>query len=366
MLTQAAVAHAAGGPFVIEDVELDDPRAGEVLVRVLASGMCQTDLHARDAYYTIKPPAVFGHEGVGVVERVGAGVASVREGDRVIMFAPSCGACVNCAAHRTAYCLTHWPLKSTGTRADGSPTLWQKGRALGGAFFQQSSLARHAIATERNVVRVADDVPAHVLAALPCGVNTGAGAAINALGVRAGMSVAVVGVGAVGLAALMAAREADCGPIIAVDLRENRLALALELGATHAVHAGKDDFVTALLAATGGRGVDGLIDTSGVAETVSHGVRALAMPGMFVLVGSARPGEQGTFDHMLLQNGRSIRGCIQGDGEPAAFIPQLVERYRAGRFPVDRLVTTYPFEDIEQAARDLASGAAIKPVVLMA
>ncbi len=365
MITQAAVAHRTGGPFVIEDVELDDPRPGEVVVRVLASGICQTDLHGRDAYYAIKPPAVYGHEGVGVIERAGAGVTRVREGDRVIMFAPSCGSCVNCTARRAAYCLSHWPLKSTGTRADGSPTLWQHGRALGGAFFQQSSLARHALATERNVVKVGDDVPAHVLAALPCGVNTGAGAALNVLGVRRGMSVAVVGVGAVGLAALMIAREAGCAPIVAVDVRDNRLALAGELGATHAVNAETDDFVAAVKAATGGRGVDGLVDTSGVAETVSRGVQALAMPGVYALVGSAPPGTHGVFDMMLLQNGRAIRGCIQGDGEPAALIPALVERYRSGRFPVDRLVTTYPFEEIERAAQDLASGATIKPVVLM-
>jgi aryl-alcohol dehydrogenase len=365
MITQAAVARQQGGPFVVEDVELDDPRPDEVVVRVQASGICQTDLHGRDAYYAIKPPAVYGHEGVGVVERTGAGVTSVREGDRVIMFAPSCGACVNCTARRAAYCLSHWPLKSTGRRADGSPTLWQHGRALGGAFFQQSSLARHALATERNVVKVGGDVPAHVLAALPCGVNTGAGAALNVLGVRAGMSVAVIGVGAVGLAALMVAKEAGCTPIVAVDVRANRLALARELGATHTVNADMDDFVAAIQAATGGRGVDGLVDTTGVPETVPRAVAALAMPGTYALVGSAPPGTQASFDMMLMQSGRAVRGCIQGDGEPAELIPALVERYRTGRFPVDRLVTTYPFADVERAARDLASGATIKPVVLM-
>jgi aryl-alcohol dehydrogenase len=365
MITQAAVAHRSGGPFLIEDVELDDPRPGEVLVRVLASGICQTDLHGRDAYYAIKPPAVYGHEGVGVVERVGAGVQRVREGDRVVMFAPSCGTCVNCTNRRAAYCISHWPLKSTGTRADGSPTLWQHGRALGGAFFQQSSLARHALATERNVVKVGDDVPAHVLAALPCGVNTGAGAALNVLRVRAGMSVAVVGVGAVGLASLMIAKEAGCAPIVAVDVRDNRLTLARELGATHTVNAEREDFVAAIMAATGGRGIDGLVDTSGVAETVVRGVNALAMPGTYVLVGSARPGTLAQFDMVQLQSGRTISGCIQGDGEPVELIPALAERYRGGRFPVDRLVTTYPFADVERAAADLASGATIKPVVLM-
>lgn len=365
MRTQAAVARARGGTFAIEDVDLDDPRPGEVLVRVLASGICQTDLHARDGYFPIPHPGVYGHEGVGVVERAGAGVARVREGDRVVMFAPSCGACPNCEARRPAYCLRHLALKMNGVRADGSPTLRQGGRRLGGAFFQQSSLARHALATERNVVRVDGNVPAHVLAALPCGVNTGAGAAENVLGVRAGMSIAIVGVGAVGMAALLAAREAGCGPIVAVDVRANRLALARELGATDLIDATRGDFAAALVSVTGGRGVEGLIDTSGVPENVQRGVAALAMPGTYVLVGSVRPGVAASFDMTTLQNGRTIRGCIQGGGEPETFIPSLVARYRAGSFPVDRLVTTYPFEDIERAARDLASGAAIKPVVVM-
>jgi aryl-alcohol dehydrogenase len=366
MRTQAAVAHRPGGPFAIEEVELDDPRPDEVLVRMLASGICQTDLHARDGYYPIAHPGVYGHEGVGVVERAGTAVTRVRAGDRVVMFAPSCGACPNCAARRPAYCLRHLPLKMNGVRADGSATIRQAGRALGGAFFQQSSLARHALATERNVVSVPGDVPAHVLAALPCGVNTGAGAALGVLGVEAGMAVAILGVGAVGLAALMAAKAAGCDPIVAVDVRENRLALARELGASHAVVAGDGDFTDALRAATAGRGVDGLIDTSGVPENVARGVAALAMPGTYVLVGSVRPGVTAAFDMTTLQNGRTIRGCIQGGGEPETFIPALVERYRAGAFPVDRLVTTYAFDEVERAARDLASGATIKPVIVIA
>lgn len=365
MLTRAAVARGRGAPLSIEDVELDDPREDEVLVRVLASGICQTDLHARDGYYPIPHPGVYGHEGVGVVERAGARVGTVRPGDRVVMFAPSCGTCANCAGRQPAYCLRHLALKMNGVRADGSATLHQNGRPLGGAFFQQSSLARHAIATERNVVRVGDDVPAHVLAALPCGVNTGAGAALNVLQARPGMAVAILGAGAVGLAALLAAREAGCDPIVAVDVRANRLALALDLGATHALEAGGADLAARLRAVTAGRGLDGVIDTSGVPANVGIGVEALAMPGTFVLVGSVRPGVTAAFDMTTLQNGRTIRGCIQGGGVPADFIPALVERYRSGRFPVDRLVTTYGFADIERAARDLESGVAIKPVVVM-
>jgi len=365
MLIKAAVARKKGGPFTIEQVELGDPQAGEVLLRVVASGICQTDLHARDGYYPIPFPAVYGHEGVGVVDRIGGGVTTVRPGDHVVMFAPSCGACRNCASQRPAYCLSHLSLKMNGVRADGSSTLRAGTQRLGGAFFQQSSLATHAIATERNVVKVDADVPLEVLAALPCGVNTGAGAALNALGARPGMTMAILGVGAVGLAALLAAREAGCSTLIAVDLVHSRLTLARELGATHALNGAATDLLVQLRDITGGLGVDGIIDTTGAPSMVADTIGALAMPGTYVLVGSVRPGVTAQFDMTTVQNGRTLRGCIQGDSRPVEFIPRLVELYRSGRFPIDRLVTYYDLENINQAASDLQSGRTIKPIIRM-
>ena len=365
MLIRAAVARNKGGPFVIEQVELADPQAAEVQLRVVASGICQTDLHARDGYFPIPFPAVYGHEGVGVVERVGAAVTSVRPGDHAIMFAPSCGACRNCAAQRPAYCLSHLSLKMNGVRADGSSTLRAGTHLFGGSFFQQSSLATHAIATERNVVKVDSSVPLEVLAALPCGVNTGAGAALNVLDARPGMTVAILGVGAVGLAALLAARAAGCTTLIAVDLVPSRLALALELGATLALDGAAENLPAQLRDITGGLGVDGIIDTTGSPPMVGNAMGALAMPGTYVLVGSVRPGVMAQFDMTTVQNGRTLRGCIQGDSRPAEFIPRLVELYRSGRFPIDRLVTYYDLADINQAVADLQSGRTIKPVIRM-
>lgn len=365
MLIRAAVARQKGGPFSIEQVELADPQAAEVLVRVVASGICQTDLHARDGYFPIPFPAVYGHEGVGVVERVGADVTTVRTGDHVVMFAPSCGACRNCAAQRPAYCLSHLSLKMNGVRADGSSTLRAGVQKLGGSFFQQSCLATHAIATERNLIKVDAGVPLEVLAALPCGVNTGAGAAFNALGARPDMTVAILGVGAVGLAALMAAREAGCSTLIAVDLVHGRLTLARELGATHVLNGAATDLPVQMRAITDGLGVDGIIDTTGAPSMVADMTGALAMPGTYVLVGSVRPGVSAQFDMTTLQNGRILRGCIQGDSRPAEFIPRLVALYRGGRFPIDRLVTYYDLADINQAAADLQSGTTIKPVIRM-
>jgi len=365
MRIHAAVINERGGAFAIEEVELDAPRPDEVLVRIVASGICQTDLHARDGYFPIPVPAVVGHEGVGIVAAVGARVADVRAGDRVVMVSPSCGECANCLADHSAYCMLLPGLKMNGVRADGSSTLSRAGRKLGGAFFQQSSLATHALATARNVVKVADDVDLEVLASMPCGVSTGAGAAINVLGVRPGMSFAVLGTGAVGLAGLMAARDAGCEPIIAVDIKPARLALARELGATHTLDGEHPDLAAGLRRIAGARGVQAVLDTTAVPDMVKRAVDALAMLGVYCLVGSARGGVEGKFEMRILQYGRTIRGSIQGDARPRTFIPELIARYRAGRLPLDRLITRYPFADINRAVADLESGRAIKPVVCM-
>ena len=354
-----------GGAFTVEEVDLDAPRASEVLVRVVASGICQTDLHARDGYFPIPTPAVVGHEGVGIVEQVGSAVRSVRPGDRVVMVSPSCGECANCQADHSAYCLKLPGIKMNGVRMDGTSTLHRAGQKLGGAFFQQSSLATHALATERNVVKVAGDVDLEVLASLPCGVSTGAGAAINVLAVRAGLSFAVLGAGAVGLAGLMAAKDAGCAPIIAVDIRAHRLELARELGATHTLDGDDPDLVGELRRITAGRGVQAVLDTTAVPEMVGRAVDALAMLGVYCLVGSARGGVRASFEMRALQYGRTIRGSIQGDSRPHAFVPELIARYRAGRFPMDRLITRYAFADVNRAAADLESARAIKPVVCM-
>jgi len=365
MRIRAAVINERGGAFAIEEVDLDGPQPHEVLVRVVASGICQTDLHARDGYFPISAPAVVGHEGVGIVAGVGSAVRSVRPGDRVVMVSPSCGECANCRADHGAYCLKLPGIKMNGVRLDGSSTLHRDGRKLGGAFFQQSSLASHALATERNVVKVADDADLEVLASMPCGVSTGAGAAINVLGVRPGLSFAVLGAGAVGLAGLLAAKDAGCAPIVAVDVKPNRLELARELGATHTFDGNDPDLVGELRRLTAGRGAQAILDTTAVPEMVKRAVDALAMLGVYCLVGSARGGVEASFEMRMLQFGRTIRGSIQGDARPHAFIPDLIARYRAGRFPMDRLITRYALADINRAVEDLESGRTIKPVVCM-
>ncbi len=364
MRVTAAVVAEKGAPFRLEELELAEPGADEVLVRVEASGVCQTDVHGRDDYFGIPFPCVFGHEGAGVVERVGKDVKRFSPGERVVMASPFCGACKACSRGLPGYCSDARKLKFSGRLRDGRSPLRRGNKEIQGAFFQQSSFATHAIATEANAVKLPEDLPSTLAAAFACGVNTGAGALLNALRPAPGAALAVFGAGAVGLAAVMAARIAGCAPIVAVDLHENRLALALELGATHACNAARSDPVQAIRAACrGGAGADYAIEAAGDPRALRQAIESLAPLGVCCLVGSARKGTEASIEMPLVQHGRTLRGCVQGDAPPQKFLPELFAYWRSGKLPIERLVTCYDFRDINRAMQDAASGATIKPVL---
>jgi aryl-alcohol dehydrogenase len=365
MKITAAVARERFGAFAIEEIDLCDPRADELLVEVVASGMCQTDLHGRDGYYGTPLPAVFGHEGAGIVRATGRGVTKFKPGDRVVMSYPWCGECPNCRTERQSYCLSVHELKMGGTRADGSTLHSLDGKPVYGAFFQQSSFGTFAIANERWAVKVRGDAPLDILAPLACGGQTGAGAVLNVCKPKPGDSLAVFGAGGVGLSALMAAKIAGCDPILAVDVRPNRLKLAQELGATHVIdHSGRDTIIDDIRRITGG-GVRFSIDTAAVASVTREAIEALMYAGTCVVLGSARAGTDVSFEMPFLQNGRVVRGVIQGDSVPQTFIPLLADHVMAGRFPIERTITTYDLADINRAAADSVSGVTIKPVLRM-
>jgi aryl-alcohol dehydrogenase len=365
MQITAAVVEEKFTSFVIDSVELTDPRPDEVLVRVVASGMCHTDLHGRDGYFPIPFPAVFGHEGGGVVEAIGSAVTEFRPGDHVIMAFPFCGACPNCLAHMPAHCMDSVKLKGNGTRADGSTLIVRDGAPVYSAFFQQSSFGTFAIANERFTVKVRNDAPLERLGAMACGIQTGAGAVFNAIKPADGDSIAIFGVGGVGLSAMMAAKLAGCDPIIAIDVQENRLMLARELGATHTIdHSNREDVVAEIRRITG-YGVRSSIETSAKPAILREAVDALMPLGTAILLGSARPGTDVALDMTRLQDGRAVRGVIQGWSQPKIFLPRLVDLMMEGKFPADRLMTFYPLAEINQAAEDAATGKTIKPVLRM-
>jgi len=362
MQIRAAVVRAHEQPFVIEDVELDDPRPNEARVRLISAGMCHTDLVTRDGYYPIRLPCVLGHEGAGIVEAVGSQVTHVQPGDHVVLGFKGCGHCANCL-DATPYCEYSGLVLFGMARADGSPTMRQRPDTIvHGNFFGQSSFATYALARADSLVKVRDDVPLDILGPFGCSVETGAGAVFNSLGCTAGSSIAVFGTGAVGMCAIMAARVVGCTTIIAVDLKANRLELAKELGATHTVNAADDDPVEAIRQLTGG-GVHYSLESTGVAPVIRQAVDALRPLGVCGMVGQVRPGDEVSIDPNVMLNGRALRGIVQGDAVPQILIPRIIELYRQGRFPIDRLIRYYTLDEINQAAADSEEGTVIKAVL---
>ncbi|MFI1017849.1 NAD(P)-dependent alcohol dehydrogenase [Streptomyces sp. NPDC020965] len=359
----AAVVRDKGAPFVFEELQLDTRlRPDEVLVRVVATGVCQTDIHVRDQALPVPLPAVLGHEGAGIVERVGPAVTTVAPGDRVIMSYQSCGHCKPCLSGSPAYCAYSFPSNFGGARLDRTNALSVAGAEIHGHFFGQSSFATHALATERNVVKVGTDVPLELLGPLGCGIQTGAGAVLNSLKVPAGASLVIMGTGTVGLAAVMAAVVAGASPIIAVDIVPERLDLARELGATHTVNAKEEDTGARIAEITGG-GADYVLEITARPEMLTLAVDALAPLGTAALIGGAPAGAHAPVNMNALLGGRTLRGIAQGDSIPQLFVPQLIDLHRAGRFPFDRLITFYGFDEINEAVNDTRTGAAVKPVL---
>jgi aryl-alcohol dehydrogenase len=364
MKIQAAVAWEAGATLSIEEFDLDDPRDDEILVRTEAVGVCHTDDNARLGRLPVVFPIILGHEGSGTVERVGKDVAKVRPGDRVLFTPDYCGQCEQCKLGYTPYCDQVVPVTFIGTRPDGTPRAQQNGKLVRASFFGQSSFATHCLVTERNVIPVAPDAPLHYLAGFTCGVQTGAGAILNAMPVRPGGKVAIWGTGAVGLAAVMAAKASGAAEIVAVDRVGHRLALAAELGATATIDTTGQDLsdVAAEVVKLTGRGVDVALDTTGNPAVILAEVRSLATHGTgSVITSSGAPVTLPPGD--LLLKGRQLRGTMGGHINPTIFIPRLLDLHAQGRFPVDRLVKNYPFGQLNRAIADSLSGATIKPVL---
>ncbi|MEU0224784.1 NAD(P)-dependent alcohol dehydrogenase [Streptomyces sp. NPDC006284] len=359
---RAAVTAAPGAPFAVRDADLEDPRPDEVLVRMTAAGVCHTDLGMRDAWPRRLTPMVFGHEGAGRVEAVGAEVTGVAPGDHVCLTFASCGACEQCAADQPAYCHDARARNFSGGRPDGTTPLSVGGAPLRAGFFGQSSFATHAVVHARGVVKVPADLPASVAAPLGCGGQTGAGTVLNRLRPEPGSSLVVLGAGGVGLSALMAAVAVGCDPVVAVDPVASRRALATGLGAAAALAPG-DGLVAALHELTGG-GAHHVVDTTGRPETARQAVGALRPRGALALLGL---GGEVAFDvGKLLAKGVRVHGLIEGDSDPRRFLPELIGLHRRGLFPLDRLVTTFPFEDIGAAVAAMEDGSVVKPVLTFA
>jgi aryl-alcohol dehydrogenase len=362
MKATAAVLRAQDGPYSIEEIELGEPRPDELLVRIVATGMCHTDVLPRAEGTISPPPIICGHEGAGVVETVGPEVTGIEVGDHVVLSFESCGECEACAAKRPFACETFFLRNLIGRRADFTTAATDAdGNEIPSRWFGQSSFATHVIATARNAVVVDKALPLEKLGPLGCGLITGAGSVLNALQVEAGRSLVVYGVGAVGLAALMAGKASGADPLVAVDLHDSRLELAEELGATHTVRGDAPDLLEQLQAITGA-GAHYAVDTTGVPAVSRNAMASLRLGGTGALVGAQL--SDLVLDTLSVVGKRAI-WVLEGDADPKTFIPQLLDLWQAGRFPFDRLIEEFPLEKIDDAEAASLSGAVVKPVLRM-
>lgn len=365
MKATAAVLNQANGPFSLEAVDVADPQAGEVRVAIKAVGICHSDLVIASGAMGLQFPAVLGHEGAGIVESVGAGVTSVKPGDKVLLTFNSCGACAPCGHHEPAYCNHFVPLNMLAMRTDGSTRVTREGQPLADNFFGQSSFASLSIANERNVLKLDADADLAALAPLGCGVQTGAGGVLRSLAAKSGETLVVLGAGAVGLSALLGARIAGCSTIIVVEPQEGRRALATQLGATHVLD-GQGDVAVAVRGILP-EGADMVLDTSGFMPVVQQSVNMIANRGRIGLLGVP-----GSLDAalsvpvlQLLTQGATVRGIVEGDSDPAVFLPELIAHHKAGRLPIEAFSKTYRLDQINEAIADSHHGKCVKAVLLV-
>jgi aryl-alcohol dehydrogenase len=362
MRTKVAIVEAKGEPFTLTEVELDEPREDEVLVRMVATGLCHTDITMGHFLPEEMFPNVFGHEGAGVVERVGTGVGGLQEGDHVVMSFRSCRDCAKCRAGMVGYCDQTLLLNYMGMRMDGSTSLSRDGSPVFGNFFGQSSLAAHALAYADNCVKVDAALDLELAAPYGCGFQTGAGTVLNVLRPGTDDSLVVYGAGAVGLAAIAAAAAEGVESIVAVDPLESRREVAERFGATSVDPGQKDDVVARVKELTGG-GAAYAVDTTAIPAVVKQAQQSLAARGTLVALGLGA--EEYPIDAIdLLQGGKTVMSSIEGDSDPQEMVPRLLAMRAAGTFPMDDLVTTYPAEEINRAVADVTSGAVVKPVLV--
>ena len=353
------------GKVNFETLELAEPKANEVLVKMVACGICHTDIAVIEQFLPVQFPYLAGHEGAGIVEKVGSGVTEFVPGDRVTMTFPSCGQCDNCKAGKPWACETNFQCLFGGNYRDGTKRLKDESGAEVGIMFGQGSFATYAIADQSNTIKVDVDNDDELakLCSLGCGIQTGAGAVLNRMKPRPGTSIAVFGCGNVGLAAVMAAKIAGCSTIIAVHGRRGREE-ALQFGATHVINGRNEDVVARVMEITGGKGANFALESAGVPDMVSTMLDCMARDGTCVLVSVTGPATIPiVLERQIMNPSVTITGAVEGCSNPKVFIPELVRYYKEGRLPVDKLLTYYDFKDIEKALHDCHESAVIKPIL---
>jgi len=362
---RAALITGADAPFEIIQVEFDDPGPHQVRVRMVATGLCHSDLALKSAGAPFPMPGILGHEGAGVVDSVGAGVTRVQPGDKVLLSFTYCGVCTPCTSGHPAYCVEWFPLNLLGaSRGADSGEVRRDGEVLQSHFMGQSSFAEYSIADESSVVKVSPDADLELLAPLGCGVITGAGSVWNVLNPGPADVVAVYGVGGVGIAGLWAAAQRQPAMLIAIDRVASRLELARQFGATHVIDASTEDVAARLAELTEGRGVTKTFDTTAHPGVGSQALDSTAIGGTVLICGVAQPGVKLQVEMNTLINGKTLTGVTLGDAQPTELIEELIGHISSGSFPISSMQKRYPFDAIRQAEQDMLAGTTVKPVLV--
>lgn len=363
MKIRAALIKKAREPFQIEEIDLGAPLSNEVMVKIVACGVCHTDEVAQQQFIPVPLPAVFGHEGCGIIQEIGSGVSNLKKGDHVCFSFGFCGECSNCLSAKPFICKEFNHINFGGVMPDGTKRLSQNGQKIS-SFFGQSAFATYTVVNQNSVIKVDSDIDLALTAPLGCGIQTGAGTILNRLHPEFSSSIVIFGCGTVGMSAIMAAKIVGCATIIAIGGNDNSLILAKELGATHTINRKDcDDVVRKVKEITSG-GANYAIDTSGVPEFVRKALACVGYGGTAVVLGAT--GDLTiNVQKELMGDGKSLVGIIEGDSIPKLFIPKLLTYYKSGKFPFDKLIAYYDFKDINQAFEDSHNGKVIKAVLKM-
>ncbi|MCB2106150.1 MAG: zinc-dependent alcohol dehydrogenase family protein [Rhodobacteraceae bacterium] len=373
MKIRAAVLHEMGAPapyakskpLKIEELELDPPGDGELLIQIKAAGLCHSDLSVIEGTRPRPTPMALGHEAAGVVKQVGGGIKDIEVGDHVVLvFVPSCGHCVPCAEGRPALCEPGAASNVAGALISGARRLKKNGKPVH-HHLGVSAFADHAVVSRNSVVKVDKSLPFDEAALFGCAVITGVGAVLNTSRVKAGARVAVIGLGGVGLNSLLGAQVAGARQIVAIDLRDDKLQLARQLGATEAFNAADADIVEKVKAATGG-GVDYAFEMAGSVPALELAWKITRRGGETVTAGLPHPQKTMAFAPVqLVGEERTIKGSYLGGCVPVRDIPTYIALYRAGKLPVDRLMSDrIKLDDINEAFDRLAAGGTVRQVVM--
>jgi S-(hydroxymethyl)glutathione dehydrogenase/alcohol dehydrogenase len=364
---KAAVLTAVDTPLETrDDIEIAPPGPGECLVKIVASGVCHSDLSVQNGTIPLATPIVLGHEGAGIVEEIGEGVTTMAVGDHVVLsFVPACGECYTCL-HGQSYLCEKSQAQALGGMLDGTTRLTSQGAAL----HQMACLGtygNHAIVPEISMVKIPDDVPLDVAALIGCGVLTGVGAALNTANIQPGDSVAIIGCGGVGLNVIQGAKIAGAKNIIAVDMLPSKLEMAKEFGATHTVNAGEGDPVSGVMAASEGRGVDVSFEVIGLGPTIEQAINMARPGGEVILVGVPR------LDVMMNLNAaftflylaKTIKGCWYGSSNVHTDVPKLLDLWRSGDLKLKELISKeIGVDQVNEAFADMQAGTVARSVIL--